>query len=66
MFTAANTHQFGGPKGKKYKYKQLQELLIQVKSKPINTIPSLLNSVFEKWKGSLEQVDDVIIVGVKV
>jgi len=58
--------QFGGPKGKKFKYKQLQELLIQIQNKPINTIPTLLNNVFEKWKGSLEQVDDVLIVGVKV
>ena len=57
---------FGGPKGKKYKYKQLQSLLIQIQNKPINTIPGLLNSVFEKWKGTLEHVDDVLIVGVRV
>lgn len=58
--------QFGGPQGKKYKYKQLQELLLEVKSKPIHAIPALLDGVFEKWKGQLEQVDDVLIVGVKI
>ena len=58
--------QFGGPKGKKFKYKQLQELLIQLNSKSMNTIPSHLNSAFDKWKGGLEQVDDVLIIGVKV
>lgn len=58
--------QFGGPKGKKYKYKQLQDLLIELNNKPIDTVPVLLNSIFEKWKGSLEQVDDVLIVGVRV
>lgn len=58
--------QFGGPKGKKFKYKQLQELLIQLNSRPVSTIPSHLNSAFDKWKGGLEQVDDVLIIGVKV
>lgn len=58
--------QFGGPKGKKYKYKQLQELLLELNQKPTDSIPLLLNSIFEKWKGKLEQVDDVLIVGVRV
>ena len=58
--------QFGGPKGKKFKSKQLMELLVQVHNKPTNTIPQLLNTSFEKWKGKLEQVDDVLIAGVRV
>ena len=58
--------QFGGPKGKKYKYKQLQELLLELNNKSTDSIPLLLNSIFEKWKGSLEQVDDVLIIGVRV
>lgn len=58
--------QFGGSNGKKFKYKQLQQLLIGLKDKPMNTIPNQLNSAFEKWKGKLEQVDDVLIIGLKV
>lgn len=58
--------QFGGLSGKKFKYKQLQELLLNVKDKPIHTIPTVLNTTFEKWKGKLEQVDDVLLIGIKV
>lgn len=57
--------QFGGVNGKKFKYKQLQQLLIQLQGKPTKNIPGLLNGVFEKWKGKLDQVDDVLIIGLE-
>lgn len=58
--------QFGGPKGKKFKYKQLQELLISISNETMEIQNQLLNEVFESWKGDLEQVDDVLIIGVKI
>jgi len=58
--------QFGGPKGKKFKYKQFSELLLSLKDKPLNDQPGILNNKFEDWKGNLEQVDDVLVIGVKV
>ncbi|MBI3518725.1 MAG: tetratricopeptide repeat protein [Bacteroidetes bacterium] len=58
--------QFGGPKGKKFKYKQLEELLISVSHKSIKEQEQALRHVFEDWKGHLEQVDDVCIIGVRV
>ena len=58
--------QFGGPKGKKYKYKQLKELLVSISNEPMQRQLSVLNQSFENWKGDLEQVDDVCIIGLKL
>lgn len=57
--------QFGGPKGKKFKYKQLKEFLTSISKEPMDKQLNALNSSFENWKGNLEQVDDVCIIGVK-
>ncbi|MDX2362414.1 MAG: tetratricopeptide repeat protein [Crocinitomicaceae bacterium] len=58
--------QFGGEKGKKYKYKTLKERMLELQPLPMNTHEEFLNDEFETWKGSEEQVDDVCIVGVKI
>ncbi len=56
--------QFGGEKGKKFKYKQLKELLVSISDDPVSRQLETLNQNFEKWKGTLEQVDDVCIIGI--
>ncbi len=58
--------QFGGEKGKKYKYKRFKELLIRHSNESIQSQKTILNQEFEDWKQSLEQIDDVCIMGVRV
>jgi serine phosphatase RsbU (regulator of sigma subunit) len=58
--------QFGGPKGKKYKYSRLKELIASAYHKNMNEQLALLSEEFEKWKGNIEQVDDVCIMGIKL
>lgn len=58
--------QFGGPKCKKFKYKQLESLFLSIHSLSINEQKEKLNQSFENWKGNLEQVDDVLLVGIKI
>ncbi|MBL7899598.1 MAG: SpoIIE family protein phosphatase, partial [Crocinitomicaceae bacterium] len=58
--------QFGGPKGKKFKYKQFKELLFSISLKSMQDQKKILAQTFEDWKGSLEQVDDVCVVGVRI
>ncbi|MGZ3901173.1 MAG: PP2C family protein-serine/threonine phosphatase, partial [Bacteroidia bacterium] len=58
--------QFGGPRGKKYKSKQLYDLLLSVSSLPLNEQKNILQDTFKTWKGSLEQVDDVCVIGIKL
>jgi serine phosphatase RsbU (regulator of sigma subunit) len=58
--------QFGGAKGKKFKYKQLEELLISISHESMEIQKQKLEEVFENWKGNLEQVDDVCVIGVRI
>ena len=66
FFTDGYADQFGGEKGKKFKYKQLEELLISTHNKPMEEQKQILDSTMEKWKGNLEQIDDILILGVKI
>jgi len=65
-FTDGLADQFGGPKGKKYKYKQLENLAISIQHKSLKDQKHELQKSFENWKGSLEQIDDVCIIGIKI
>ncbi len=65
-FTDGYADQFGGPKGKKFKYKQLQDMLLAAVDLPLDTQKEQLNAAFEKWKGDLEQVDDVCVIGIRI
>lgn len=57
--------QFGGPKGKKFMSKQFQEMLLEIYVKPPAEQRNILEKRIEQWRGSLEQVDDVLVIGVK-
>lgn len=65
LYTDGYADQFGGEKGKKFKYKQLNDLLLSVAKKDMKTQSEKLTEVFESWKGDLEQVDDVCVIGIK-
>jgi serine phosphatase RsbU (regulator of sigma subunit) len=65
-FTDGFADQFGGEKGKKFKYSQLKNHLIGMSDKPIKEQKSSLDATFESWKGYLEQVDDVCVIGVRI
>jgi serine phosphatase RsbU (regulator of sigma subunit) len=66
IFTDGFADQFGGEKGKKFKYKQLQQVLLSMQHEPMQRQEEILLQTFMKWKRSLEQVDDVLVIGVKI
>ncbi|MBK7181556.1 MAG: serine/threonine-protein phosphatase [Bacteroidetes bacterium] len=66
IFTDGYADQFGGEKGKKFKYKQLQDLLLKNCSKSMEEQKQLLSTTIEKWMGNLEQVDDILVIGIKI
>ena len=66
LFTDGYADQFGGIKGKKFKYKQLEEKLLASCNMPLAEQQGFLDKTFVEWKGSLEQVDDVCIIGIRI
>ncbi len=66
LFTDGFADQFGGPKGKKFKYKPLFDLLQNISQTPLAAQSERIVAEFFNWKGELEQVDDVCIIGIKL
>ncbi len=66
IFSDGYADQFGGPKGKKYKYPQLKNLLLKLIQHPVDYQKQQIRQTFIDWKGHLEQVDDVCVLGLKV
>ncbi len=66
LFTDGFADQFGGPKGKKFKYKQLKELLLSNNDLPLEEQKQKLDAAFVEWSGALEQVDDICVIGVRI
>ncbi|MFI5204205.1 MAG: tetratricopeptide repeat protein [Flavobacteriales bacterium] len=66
MFSDGYADQFGGPKGKKIKYNRLKQLFQEKAQAGTLAVSNELCSFFYTWKGDLEQIDDVCIVGVRI
>jgi serine phosphatase RsbU (regulator of sigma subunit)/Tfp pilus assembly protein PilF len=66
LYTDGFADQFGGPKGKKFKYKTLNQLLVDNSNLSPEEQKNKLRENFESWKGSLEQVDDVCVIGIRL
>ncbi len=66
IFTDGFQDQFGGEKGKKYKAASLKTFLLSIVHHPAFKQRDLLLQEFEQWRGSVEQIDDVCIMGVRI
>lgn len=66
MFSDGFADQFGQQNGKKFMVKNLQNLLAEVSALPMDEQLKRVSKVFADWKGSTEQTDDVLLVGIKV
>lgn len=66
LFSDGFSDQFGGEKGKKYRTGNFKETLLEIENVDIEKRGKALEECFIEWKGSLEQVDDVCIFGIKI
>jgi len=58
--------QFGGPKGKKFMTKRFKQLILDIYEKPLTEQKEILWQTLLEWRGEIEQIDDIIIIGIKV
>jgi serine phosphatase RsbU (regulator of sigma subunit) len=66
IYTDGYADQFGGPKGKKFKYNKLKDVLLSLTNLPIDEHYAILDGAFNNWRGNQEQVDDVLVIGIKI
>lgn len=66
IFSDGYADQFGGPKGKKFKYKRMRDLLHKNHALSMAEQKQIMLKAFNEWKGELEQIDDVCMIGVRI
>lgn len=66
LFSDGYADQFGGSLGKKFKQKQLKEKLLSIYHEALSVQKEILTNTFEEWKGELDQLDDVTMIGLRI
>jgi len=65
IFSDGYADQFGGPKGKKFLYKRFRDLLLEISRFPAESQSGMLEEAFRGWRGIHEQVDDILVIGMR-
>lgn len=67
LFSDGYADQFGGPEGKKFKYRRFRHLLLNIHKLPIEDQKAILHQKMEEWMGSdHDQIDDILLMGLKI
>ena len=66
IFSDGFADQFGGPDGKKYKYRRFRHLLLTLHQLPMEKQHEILENNVMEWRGEQEQVDDILVIGIKI
>ena len=67
IFTDGYSDQFGGPEGKKFKYRRFRHLLLSIHKQALKEQRDHLEKSIEEWMGEVnDQVDDILIIGMKI
>ncbi len=65
-FTDGFSDQFGGPRNKKFMYKKLKETLLSISNLPVHQQHEFLKNTLNDWMENSEQVDDILVIGIKI
>ena len=66
LFSDGFSDQFGGPKNKRYQTKQFKEFLTSINELGMNEQREKVEKELDDWKGEEQQIDDVLIIGIRV
>ena len=66
IFSDGYVDQFGGESGKKFKAKSFKDLLVSIQDKSMDVQRDVLDDTIEKWRGDIEQIDDILVIGIRI
>ena len=66
LFSDGFPDQFGGPNRKKYKYGKFRDFLLDIHQEPMSVQKALLADELDQWMGDHEQIDDVLVMGIRI
>ena len=66
LFSDGIVDQYGGANRKKYKSLNFKKLLLSIQKESMKQQGQIVEYTFETWKGEIEQIDDVSVIGVKI
>ena len=66
MFSDGYPDQFGGPRNKKFMTKRMKNLLLENSHKPMKEQEGILETTIEKWRGKEMQIDDIVVIGIRL
>jgi ligand-binding sensor domain-containing protein/serine phosphatase RsbU (regulator of sigma subunit) len=66
LYTDGYADQFGGPEEKKFKSVSFRQLLLDIHNKPLEEQRQILDKTLEDWRGNLSQIDDILVMGIRV
>jgi serine phosphatase RsbU (regulator of sigma subunit) len=66
IFSDGYADQFGGPKGKKFMVGQFRNFVTQIHQKSMTEQKKTMDTTIEQWRGNLEQVDDILVMGFRI
>ena len=66
IFSDGFVDQLGEKSGKKFLIKNFKKLLLEIQEKPLDIQQTILNETLNKWKGKYQQVDDILVIGLKI
>ena len=66
MFSDGYVDQFGGKRGKKFRAARFRQLLLTFTDKTMEEQGEILDETLVKWQGDIEQVDDILVMGIRI
>lgn len=66
IFTDGYADQFGGEKGKKFTTKKFKQTLLEIQNMSMQEQEKLLSDVMDAWSSNTEQVDDILVIGIRI
>ncbi len=66
LFSDGYVDQLGGPKRKTFRSVHFRELLVQIQDKTMDQQKNILLENLKSWRGDVEQIDDILVVGIRL